>query len=157
MSRICNIISPDFMTILYRRIYNFYEYAANTVRQVAMEGLKARQCVLVVDDHPQVLRFVEIGLRVRGFDVITTTSGRQALEMMEEVKPDVMLLDIVMPEISGFEVLEELRAFSKVPVIVLSGSIENREEALRLGASAFVPKPFEPDEIVREISSLLSR
>jgi len=109
----------------------------------------------VVDDHPQVLRFLEIGLRTHGFDVISTTSGREALELARESGPDVILLDIFMPELNGFEVLEGLRAFSQAPVIAFSGSSENREEALRLGASAFVAKPFEPDEMMREITALL--
>lgn len=122
-----------------------------------MDRVEKRQCVLVVDDQPKVLRFVEIGLRIHGFDVIATTSGREALELVKRAWPDIMLLDIVMPEIDGFEVLEKLRAFSQLPVIAFSASPENRDEAMRLGASVFMSKPFEPDEMVRKISSLMCR
>lgn len=121
-----------------------------------MNETAIRQCVLVVDDHPKVLRFVEIGLKVHGFDVIVTSSGLEALELVKKAEPDVMLLDIFMPEIDGFKVLERLRTFSQMPVIAFSSRPDNREEALRLGANVFMPKPFEPDEIVRKISSLLA-
>jgi two-component system KDP operon response regulator KdpE len=117
------------------------------------EGKK--QCVLVVDDHAKVLRFIEIDLRLRGFDVMTTSSGNEALELVKSAKPDIMLLDIIMPGIDGFEVLRKLRDFTQLPVIAFSASPGNYEEAMRLGANDFVPKPFQPDEMVRRIKALL--
>jgi two-component system KDP operon response regulator KdpE len=117
------------------------------------EGKK--QCVLVVDDHAKVLRFIEIDLRLRGFDVMTTSSGNEALELVKSAKPDIMLLDIIMPGIDGFEVLRKLRDFTQLPVIAFSASPGNYEEAMRLGANDFVPKPFQPDEMVRRIKTLL--
>ena len=114
-----------------------------------------RQCVLVVDDQPKVLRFVEVGLKLRGFKVITTTSGEEALELVKSAKPDIMLLDIIMPGIDGFEVLKELRTFTKLPVIAFSASPGNQDEALRLGANDFMHKPFDPDDMVRKIKALL--
>jgi two-component system KDP operon response regulator KdpE len=111
--------------------------------------------VLVVDDHPRVLRFVEIGLKLRGFKVITTTSGEEALELVKSAKPDIMLLDIVMPGMDGFEVLKNLRAFTQLPVIAFSASPGNYDDAMRLGANDFVHKPFDPDDMVRKIKALL--
>ena len=73
--------------------------------------------ILVVDDEPRVLRFIEISLKVRGFDVQCVTSGKQALEAVQNVEPDLLLLDIVMPDMNGFEVLKRLREFSDLPVI----------------------------------------
>ena len=121
-----------------------------------MNKAEKRQCVLVVDDHPKVLRFVEIDLKLRGFKVITTTSGEEALELVKSAKPDIMLLDIIMPGIDGFAVLKELRTFTKLPVIAFSASPGNHDEALLLGASDFMYKPFDPDDMVRKIKALLS-
>ncbi len=120
-----------------------------------MNKAEKRQCVLVVDDHPKVLRFIEIDLKLRGFKVITTTSGEEALELVKLAKPDIVLLDIIMPGIDGFVVLKELRTFTKLPVIAFSASPGNQDEALRLGANDFMHKPFDPDDMVRKIKSLL--
>ena len=122
-----------------------------------MNEAKKRQCVLVVDDHPKVLRFIEIDLKLRGFDVITTVSGEEALELVKSARPDIMLLDIIMPGIDGFEVLRKLRNFTQLPVITFSASSANYDDAMRLGANDFMTKPFEPDEMVKRIEGLLNR
>jgi two-component system KDP operon response regulator KdpE len=118
------------------------------------EGKK--QCVLVVDDHPKVLRFIEIDLKLRGFEVVTTTSASEALELVKSTKPDILLLDIIMPEMDGLEVLKKLRDFSQLPVIAFSASPGNYHDAMRLGANDFMTKPFQPDEMARRIKALLS-
>lgn len=123
--------------------------------QIQMSTNKQQQCVLVVDDHPQVLRFLEIDLKLRGFRVITTTSGEEALGIIRSEDPDIMLLDIIMPGIDGLEVLRRLRDFSPLPVIAFSASYGNHDDALRLGANDFVTKPFHPDEITTRIKTLL--
>jgi two-component system KDP operon response regulator KdpE len=121
-----------------------------------MNAKEKKQCVLVVDDHPKVLRFIEIDLKLRGFEVVTTTSGSEALELVKSAKPDIMLLDIIMPEMDGFQVLTKLRDFTQLPVIAFSASPGNYHEAMRLGANDFVPKPFQPDEMAKRIEALLS-
>ncbi len=121
-----------------------------------MNELGKKQCVLVVDDHPKVLRFIEIDLKLRGFSVFTTTSGEEALNLVRSVAPDVVLLDMVMPEMDGFEVLKRLRAFTELPVIAFSASPANRDEAMKCGANDFVSKPFHPEEMVSRIKSLLT-
>ena len=113
--------------------------------------------ILVVDDEPRVLRFIEISLKVRGFDVQCVTSGKQALEAVQNVEPDLLLLDIVMPDMNGFEVLKRLREFSDLPVIAFSASGINRYEAIRSGANDFIDKPFNPDRIVNKVTSLIGR
>src|SRR4030042_6320672 len=90
--------------------------------------------VLIVDDHPQVLKFIEIDLKLRGFDVASATSAKDALEMVKTRKPDVMLLDMIMPGMDGFEGLRELRTFSDLPVIAFSARPGNQDKALQLGA-----------------------
>ena len=122
---------------------------------MSMNTEERKRLVLAVDDHPKVLRFVEIDLRLRGFEVITTTSGSEALELVKSAKPDIVLLDIIMPGMDGFEVLSKLRDFTQLPVIAFSASPGNYHEAMRLGANDFMPKPFQPDEMVRRIKALL--
>ncbi len=116
---------------------------------------KKKECVLVVDDHPKVLRFIEIDLKLRGFDVITASSGKDALELVKEKKPDIMLLDIIMPELDGFEVLARLRKFSDLPVIAFSATPGNYGDAIRRGANRFLTKPFRIEDMVAEIERLL--
>ncbi len=122
-----------------------------------MNEVTKKTCVLVVDDHVKVLRFVEIDLRLRGFEVLTAASGDEALDLVKTANPDVMLLDIIMPEMDGCEVLKQLRAFSQLPVIAFSASPGNRDRAIRLGADSFVSKPFRPDEMARKIEELAAR
>ena len=116
---------------------------------------KAKKHVLVVDDQPKLLRFVEIDLKLRGFEVITTTSGEEALELCRAGWPDVVLLDIIMPEMDGFEVLRRLRLSRKVPVIAFSAGHENRGVAIMGGANDFLNKPFRSDEVVGRINALI--
>ena len=120
-----------------------------------MSETKEKQCVLVVDDHPKVLRFIEIGLQLRGYEVVCTTSGQEALDLVKSAKPDIMLLDIIMPGIDGFEVLKQLRTFTDLPVIAFSASPGNDDRAMQLGANDFIPKPFNADEMVGRIKRLL--
>lgn len=115
------------------------------------------QLVLIVDDHKEVLRFMEIGLKHHGFEVITATSGMEALELVQAREPQVMLLDIVMPVMDGLEVLRQLRSFSSIPVIAFSATPENHDEALNYGANDFVPKPFYPEQMIGRIKALVNQ
>ena len=117
--------------------------------------MKKKINVLVVDDHPKVLRFVEIDLKLRGFEVVTTTSGKEALELVKSAEPDIMLLDIIMPGMNGFEVLQKLRNFTDLPVIAFSASPSNQDSAMHLGANDFMPKPFDTDQMASRIKKLL--
>jgi two-component system KDP operon response regulator KdpE len=121
-----------------------------------MSEFKKRQCVLVVDDHPKVLRFIEIDLKLRGFEVICTASSQEAIELVRSAKPNIMLLDIIMPGMDGFQVLEKLRTFTQLPVIAFSASPGNHDRALLLGANDFMTKPFDSDEMARRIKAILS-
>jgi len=121
-----------------------------------MNDSKKKWRVLVVDDHPKVLRFIEVTLKLQGYDVMTASSGEQALDMVNSTKPDIMLLDIVLSGIDGFQVLEKLRTFTHMPVIAVSASHANHDNALRSGADDFIPKPFRPDELNRRIEALLA-
>ena len=113
-------------------------------------------CVIVVDDDVMILRFISSSLRLAGYNVLTTTSGEEALKLAESEKPDIMLLDIMMPVMDGFEVLRRLRAVSDLPVIAVSAHASAAEQALSLGANDFLSKPFRPDELVSRIKALLN-
>ncbi len=110
--------------------------------------------VLVVDDEPRLRAFVEIKLRLSGYEVIMAASGQEALDLVQSENPDIMLLDIIMPGMNGFEVLRRLHTFRELPVIALSANPDTANEAMSLGANAFIAKPFDPDELVRKIREL---
>ena len=114
-----------------------------------------RKRVLVVDDEPPILRILGIKLRVSGYEVITALNGREALELVNSASPDIMLLDIIMPGMDGFQVLRKLRTYSSLPVIAFSARPENAEEALRLGANDFLAKPFDVDDLVMRVRKIL--
>ncbi len=111
--------------------------------------------ILVVDDEPKVLRFIEISLTRGGFKVATTTSGRSAIDMVKTGEPDAMVMDIIMPELDGFEVLKQLRMFSDIPVIAISASPTIQNEIIRRGADYFIMKPFDPNDLTTMVSRLL--
>ena len=112
--------------------------------------------VLIVDDHPKVLRVIHLGLKVRGYTVNTLLSGEEALESIKSEPPDIVILDVRMPGMDGFELLRRLREFSRVPIIAYSATPEYAERALSAGASAFLPKPFEMnalENLVRDLTN----
>ena len=110
--------------------------------------------VLIVDDDVRILRFVATSLKLAGHTVCTATCGEDALKLAESDKPDVMVLDILMPEVDGFEVLRRLRDVSKLPVVAISAHSSSGEKAVKQGANVFLAKPFKPDELIRLITSL---
>ena len=112
--------------------------------------------VLVVDDEVKILSFVRMSLRLSGYQVITTTSGEESLELIQSEKPDLLVLDIFMPGIDGFEVLRRLRTVSELPVIMMSSHSSASGQGLSLGASNFLAKPFRPYELVQRITALLN-
>lgn len=119
--------------------------------------VKKKKRVLVVDDEAAILRIIGTSLKLMGYDVITTGSGKDALNMSETEKPDIMLLDIFMPGMDGLEVLGTLRKKSTLPVIVFDAHSSSREEAMKLGANDFVAKPFTPDQMEKRISAILEK
>jgi len=114
-----------------------------------------KKLVLVVDDEPGVLTFIEIDLKIRGFNVLTAVSGDKALELVTSKKPDILLLDMIMPGIDGFDLLNKLRAFTDLPVIAFSASPGNQDPAMLAGANDFMHKPFDPDVMAQKITMLL--
>ena len=115
--------------------------------------------MLVVDDEPRILRFVRAELESAGFAVMTAADGETALEMVESDRPDLVVLDVIMPGLNGFEVLRRLREVSSVPVILLTarGSDADKVRGLDLGADDYLTKPFSPDELSARVRAVLRR
>ena len=115
--------------------------------------------MLVVDDEPRILKFLEVRLKASGYEVLTADSGLEALEQVQAQEPDLVVLDVLMPKKDGFETLKELRAFSSVPVIILSAREANTDKVmgLELGADDYLAKPFNPDELVARIEAVRRR
>ncbi len=111
--------------------------------------------ILVVDDEPGILHLVQTSLNLAGYEVISCTGGEEALELARAQKPDVILLDIVMQPLTGFDVLVRLRAFSQTPVIVFTARREIVELAMKAGATDYIAKPFMPGDLVKKIQGLL--
>lgn len=115
--------------------------------------------ILIADDDPQMLRALRITLGARGYDVITAGDGRAALDEVIAQHPDVVVLDLGMPGLTGIEVIQALRGWTKVPVLVVSGRSESwdKVEALDAGADDYVTKPFSADELLARIRALSRR
>ncbi len=115
--------------------------------------------ILVVDDEVHMVKFMRMNLELEGARVVSASNGREALERAREDMPDVILLDIMMPGMDGFETLRRLREFSQVPVLILTAKDEeeDRVRGLELGADDYIGKPFSHRELVSRIRAVLRR
>ena len=115
--------------------------------------------VLVVDDEPQILRALRINLRVRGYDVHVAATGTEALEVAGRYPPDLVILDLGLPDLEGVEVIQGLRGWTKAPIIVLSGRADSTDkvEALDAGADDYITKPFGVEELLARMRAAVRR
>ncbi len=115
--------------------------------------------ILVVDDEERMVRFIRLNLEHDGFRVLEAFNGNQAINKARSNMPDLVLLDVMMPDLDGFEVLKILREVSSVPVIMLTakGEEEDRVRGLELGADDYITKPFSPRELVSRVRAVLRR
>lgn len=115
--------------------------------------------VLLVDDDRKLLSLLERGFRFEGFDVQTATRGAQGVELARSERPDVVVLDIGMPDLNGFDVCRQVRLHLDVPVIMLTArdDVDDKVRALDLGADDYVSKPFAFDELVARVRAVLRR
>ncbi|MEW5869984.1 MAG: response regulator transcription factor [Chloroflexota bacterium] len=120
--------------------------------------LKDRR-ILVVDDEERMVRFIRLNLEHDGFRVIEAYNGSQAINKVRSNLPDLVLLDVMMPDLDGFEVLKIIREVSSVPVIMLTakGEEDDRVRGLELGADDYITKPFSPRELVSRVRAVLRR
>ena len=115
--------------------------------------------VLVVDDEPQILRALRINLRVRDYQVDVAATGTEALQMAARHPPDLVILDLGLPDLDGVEVIEGLRGWTKAPILVLSGRADstNKVEALDAGADDYITKPFGVEELLARMRAAVRR
>ncbi len=115
--------------------------------------------ILIVDDESQILRALRINLSVRHYDVVTAMTGRQAIDAVAHAHPDLVLLDLGLPDIDGIDVIHALRGWTAVPIVVLSGrnQTEAKVRALDAGADDYVSKPFNVDELLARVRAVSRR
>jgi len=115
--------------------------------------------ILIVDDEPQILRALRINLTARQYEVLTAADGAQALASARADRPDIVVLDLGLPDIDGVEVIANLRTWSPVPIVVLSGRVDSHDkvDALDAGADDYVTKPFSVDELLARIRAVTRR
>lgn len=115
--------------------------------------------VLVVDDDPKILRLLRVSLTAQGFHVITADRGEDVAEIMERQRPELVILDIILPGIDGLEVLRRLRESSGAPVILVTAKDAHTDKilGLELGADDYVAKPFNPDELTARVRAVMRR
>jgi len=115
--------------------------------------------VLVVDDEPQIVRALRINLTARGYEVLTASDGQEALRVAAQAKPDVIVLDLGLPDMDGATVIEGLRGWTTVPIIVLSARTDSGDKvaALDAGADDYVTKPFGMDELLARLRAAVRR
>jgi two-component system KDP operon response regulator KdpE len=115
--------------------------------------------ILVVDDEERMVRFIRLNLEHDGFQVVEAFRGAQAIQRLRDAMPEVVLLDVMLPDIDGFEVLKMIREISQVPVIMLTakGEEDDRVRGLELGADDYITKPFSPRELVSRVRAVLRR
>lgn len=118
-----------------------------------------KRLILIVDDEPAIGRLAKAKLQADGYAVVQALSGQEALDRIEEDRPDLVLLDIMMPGMDGFEVLRRIRSASQLPVILLTARTTDRDKLIGLhgGADDYVTKPFNPDELSARIAAVIRR
>lgn len=120
---------------------------------------KQSRVILVVDDEPRIAEAVAMNLELEGYQVLCADNGQEALRKITEELPDLVILDVMMPDMDGFETLRMIREMSNVPVIMLTvkGGETDRVRGLELGADDYVTKPFSPKELVSRVKAVLRR
>jgi two-component system KDP operon response regulator KdpE len=115
--------------------------------------------VLIVDDEPQILRALRINLLARQYEVVTARDGAEALRLVSAERPDLVVLDLGLPDVDGVEVIRKLRSWSPVPIVVLSGRADSKEkvDALDAGADDYVTKPFSVEELLARVRAVTRR
>jgi len=115
--------------------------------------------ILVVDDELSILKFLRSNLEDRGYTAICATNGEEALHIIERELPDLIILDVMMPKMDGFEVCRQLREWSQIPIIMLSarGDEKDKVKCLDLGADDYIVKPFGANELMARVSAVLRR
>src|ERR1700683_1406381 len=126
---------------------------------MAMTETARKTCALVVEDDPNIVDLIRSNLAVRGFDTVVSVDGMRALNLLETEAPDIVLLDLMLPEADGFELCRQIREQSSVAIIVVSarGGERDKVTALNVGADDYMTKPFSIEELLARITATLRR
>jgi len=116
-----------------------------------------RTRVLIIDDYPQILRFIELCLRSNGYEVVTAGSGEQGLDLLTAQPPDIILLDIRMPDMDGFQFMARARDLGQWPVVAYSATPEYAGEAMKSGAHTFLKKPLDLPQLLGVLEDLVGK
>jgi len=118
-----------------------------------------RSCIMAVDDEEDILRLLRRILEEEGYEFVGTTSGESAISLLRQKQPSLVILDIMMPGLDGFQVLDLIRQKSDVPVIMLTGKggVTALRDAIEIGADDYIRKPFYPKELVARVRAKLRR
>lgn len=119
----------------------------------------AKTRILVVDDELSIIKFLRANLETKGYEVLTAMDGAEALQTIERELPDLVILDIMMPRIDGFEVCHRLREWSPIPIIMLSARADEMDKVkcLEIGADDYITKPFSAGELIARVGAVLRR
>lgn len=125
----------------------------------AGERIVRKRLILIIDDEPAITRLVRAELQAEGYTVLTAASGEAGLAQIEDNHPDLVLLDLMMPGMDGFETLRRIRAHGRVPVIMLTARAADADKVrgLQAGADDYLTKPFNPDELAARVAAVLRR
>lgn len=118
-----------------------------------------RHKILIVDDEPKLVRLLSTNLSTRGYEILAASTGRQALELAASEAPDVVVLDVMLPDASGFDICRELRAMSDVPILMLTARARDSDklQGFKAGADDYITKPFNVNEFLARVSVALRR
>ncbi len=121
--------------------------------------MSKKTSVLLVDDDPQLIRLVRANLESVGYKVLVAMNAHSALELVDMETPDIIILDIMLPEMDGYELCQRIREFSSVPIIMLTAKVEDVDKVrgLKLGADDYLTKPFNVQELLARIDAVLRR
>ncbi len=121
--------------------------------------MKQKTSILLVDDDPQLVRLVRVNLESVGYRVLVAMDAHSALELVAMETPDMIILDIMMPKIDGYELCQQIREFSATPIIMLTAKVEDTDKVrgLKLGADDYLTKPFNVQELLARIEAVLRR
>ncbi len=121
--------------------------------------MRAGISILLVDDDPQLIRLVRANLEPVGYKVLSALDARSALELADREMPDMIILDIMLPDIDGYDICQRIREFSSIPIIMLSAKVEDVDKVrgLKLGADDYLTKPFNIQELLARVEAVLRR
>lgn len=124
-----------------------------------MTDFAASKCILIVDDHIDIVRTLVMNFRARGYRTLAAPDATVALSTLAEMSPDAMILDLGLPDMDGTEVIAQIRGWSNIPILVLSGrtELDKKISALKAGADDYISKPFEIDELVARVEAVFRR